>query len=85
MLPQMVPTGILLPDSVLTSPFFAVFSAFVGINTVVYVALAVAKVLPKIYLTDWFTGSNRRSMDRSIYAVDPPQGPTGRRARPAAR
>ena len=70
--PRAVPTGILLPDSALASPFFAIFSAFVGINTVIYVALAVAKILPKLYLTDWVGGRNRRSAARSIYGVDHP-------------
>jgi len=65
-----VPAGILLPDTVLATAFFAVFSAFVGINTVIYVVLAVAKILPKIYFTDWVRGRNRRVAARSIYAVD---------------
>lgn len=68
--PAAVPTGILLPDSVLTTPLFAVFSAFVGINTVIYVSLAVAKILPKLYPTDWVGGRSRRSRDRSIYGLD---------------
>ncbi|TFB98504.1 MULTISPECIES: hypothetical protein [Cryobacterium] len=76
-----VPAGILLPDTILASEFFAVFSAFVGINTVIYVVLAVAKILPKIYFTDWVRGSNRRAAARSIYAVAeipvrPPPPPT---------
>jgi hypothetical protein len=74
------PTGILLPDSVLTTPFFAIFSAFVGINTVIYVSLAVAKILPKLYPTDWAGGRSRRARDRSIYGLDlnpaPPARPT---------
>ena len=65
-----VPTGILLSDTILASEFFAVFSAFVGINTVIYVVLAVAKILPKIYVTDWVKGRNRRIAARSIYAID---------------
>ena len=64
------PTGILLPDTILASEFFAVFSAFVGINTVIYVVLAVAKILPRIYVTDWVGGRNRRVAARSIYAID---------------
>ncbi|TFC18198.1 hypothetical protein E3O19_05175 [Cryobacterium algoritolerans] len=59
--------GILLPESILASGFFAVFAAFVGINTVVYVALAIAKILPMVYVTDWITGRNRRTETRSIY------------------
>jgi hypothetical protein len=68
--PPAVPTGILLPDSVLASTFFAIFSAFVGINTVIYVVLAVTKILPKIYLTDLVNGRNRRATARSIYGDD---------------
>jgi hypothetical protein len=66
-----LPTGILLSDTILASEFFAVFSAFVGINTVIYVVLAVAKILPKIYVTDWVRGRNRRVAARSIYAIEP--------------
>ena len=74
-----LPTGILLPDSDLATPFFAIFSAFVGINTVIYVVLAIAKILPRIYLTDWVGGRNRRATARSIYGVDPAPGrPTER-------
>lgn len=76
-----VRAGILLPDTLLASAFFAVFSAFVGINTVIYVVLAIAKILPKIYFTDWIGGRNRRATARSIYAVGPgPVRPPGRLA-----
>ena len=44
--------GVLLPEGVLRNDFFAVLAAFVAINTIVYVTLAVAKVLPKVYVTD---------------------------------
>jgi hypothetical protein len=60
-------TGILLPESFLASNFFAVFASFVGVNTVIYVALAVAKILPMVYITDWLKGRNRRTETRSIY------------------
>ena len=36
--------GILLPESTLREEFIAVLAAFVAINTIVYVTLAVAKV-----------------------------------------
>lgn len=62
-----VPTGILLPESVLHSDLFAILAAFVAINTVVYASLALANVLPKIYPTDWVTNRNRRTETRSIY------------------
>jgi hypothetical protein len=66
------PQGILLPESVLRSQGFAVLAAFVAINTVMYVALAVAKMLPKVYVTDWFTSRDRRRETRSIH---PHRGP----------
>lgn len=63
--------GILLPESTLREEAFAVLAAFVAINTVVYVTLAVAKMLPKLYLSDWVHGRNRRSETRSIRPDDP--------------
>ena len=57
----------ILPESVLHSGWFAVLAAFVAINTVMYVALAVAKVLPKVYVSDWFTSRDRRGQNRSIF------------------
>jgi len=59
--------GVLLPESFLRSPFFAVLATFVAINTVMYLALAVAKILPKVYLTDYLSGRNRRGETRSIH------------------
>ena len=70
-LAQAVPSGILLPASFLQSDFFAVLSAFVAINTIVYVALAVSKIFPKVYLVDWVKGAKRRSETRSIYPDAP--------------
>jgi hypothetical protein len=61
------PEGILLPESFLRSEVFAVLAAFVAINTVMYVVLAIAKMLPKAYVSDWFSGRNRRGETRSIH------------------
>jgi hypothetical protein len=63
--------GVLLPESVLHNDFFAVLAAFVAINTIVYVTLAVAKVLPKVYVTDWIGSRNRRAETRSIHPDAP--------------
>ena len=41
-----MPAGVLLPEAVLNSPWFAVLAGFVAVNTVVYVCLAVFKMLP---------------------------------------
>jgi hypothetical protein len=62
-----VPAGILLPESVLSSNEFAILAAFVAINTVLYASLALANILPRIYPTDWVTNRNRRTETRSIY------------------
>lgn len=63
--------GLLFEESFLTSNYFLTLAAFVAINTVMYAAMAVAKILPKIYFADWFTHRNRRSEIRSIYPDSP--------------
>lgn len=73
------PVGILLPGSVLQSDFFAILATFVAINTVMYAALAIAKILPRVYLGDLMPGQRRRLETRSIYPEsDPDTGPTRR-------
>lgn len=57
----------LVEGSVLQSGPLRVLAAFVTINTVMYSALAVAKILPKVYPAGWFPSRNRRAEDRSIY------------------
>ncbi|SFB48411.1 hypothetical protein SAMN05192575_11721 [Nocardioides alpinus] len=65
-MPTLLPMGVLLPDSLLRNDVVAVLAAFVAINTIVYVTLAVAKILPKLYVRDWLSTRNRRSETRSI-------------------
>lgn len=60
------PMGLLLPESILRHDVVAVLAAFVAINTMVYVTLAVAKVLPKVYVADLVDTRDRRSETRSI-------------------
>lgn len=60
-------TGILLPESTLASPWFAVLSVFVAINTVMYVALAIGKTLPKPYPRDWVPRRYARAQSRGIH------------------
>ena len=69
--PAVVPMGVLLPDSILRNEVIAVLAAFVAINTIVYVTLAVAKMLPTLYVRDWLSGRNRRSETRSIHPDAP--------------
>jgi hypothetical protein len=59
--------GILLPESLMHSQWFAVLSVFVAVNTMLYLTLAVIKLLPKAYLSDWVNQRNRRAESRSIY------------------
>lgn len=59
--------GILLPESVLSSGWFATLAAFVAINTVMYVTLAVAKTLPKVHFRDFFPRTYTRAETRSIH------------------
>ena len=61
-----IPMGVLLPDSILRNEFIAVLAAFVAINTIVYVTLAVAKILPKVYVRDWIGTTQPRAETRSI-------------------
>jgi hypothetical protein len=71
-------TGLLLfasvlPHDIMHGPWFAALSMFVAINTVLYLTLAIVKLLPKAYLSDWIDQRNRRSESRSIY----PDGDAG--------
>ncbi|WP_241977216.1 hypothetical protein [Cryobacterium sp. Sr8] len=68
---QLIPAGILLPESLRHTDFYAILASFVAINTVMFAALAIAKILPKVYLTDVLPGRHRRSETRSIYPDDP--------------
>ncbi len=63
--------GILLPRATLETPWFAVLATFVAINTVMYVALAVAKLLPPVHPGGWFTSRDRRGETRSIHPDAP--------------
>ena len=64
------PTGLLLPAELLTTPFFQFLSAFVAINTIMFAALAIAQMLPKMYLSDLVTSRGRRKETRSIHPDD---------------
>jgi hypothetical protein len=55
-----------LPEHLMHTPWFAMLSTFVAINTLLYLTLAIIKVLPKAYLSDWIDQRNRRAESRSI-------------------
>ncbi|TDK28288.1 hypothetical protein E2F48_02310 [Arthrobacter crusticola] len=62
-----VPSGLVFPESILHSELFAVLATFVAINTVMYAALAIVKVLPKLYPPAWLRSRRERSETRSIH------------------
>jgi len=62
-----------LPPSWLHSTAYAVLMIFVAINTIMYGALSVAKVLPALHPTEWFS-RRRRNETRGIY----PEGSSDR-------
>ena len=66
--------GVLIPEHFLESGVFQFLSAFVALNTTMYVAMAIAKMLPKFYLSDWLRRHCRRSETRSIHPDDPVRG-----------
>jgi len=62
-----------LPQNIMHTPWFAELSMFVAINTLLYLTLAMIKVLPKAYLSDWIDQRNRRAEPRSIWPMSPPE------------
>jgi len=64
---MLLPAGILFPESVLRSDFVSVLAAFVAVNTVIYATLAIAKIVPMVYLSDLIPGRRRRAETRSIF------------------
>jgi hypothetical protein len=62
------------PTEWLSSPWYATLTAFVAVNTLVYVVLSVSKILPRIHPTTWLRGdddASRRRETRSIYPHQP--------------
>jgi hypothetical protein len=58
------------PTEWLSSPWYATLTAFVAVNTLVYVVLSVSKILPRVHPTTWWRGgggAGRRRESRSIY------------------
>ncbi|MDQ0258701.1 hypothetical protein [Sinomonas atrocyanea] len=65
MSPVRVPLGLLFDESILQSPFINVLATFVALNTLMYAALAVARVLPRPRLP--WRRRYQRAETRSIY------------------
>ncbi|MGW9412551.1 hypothetical protein [Arthrobacter cupressi] len=69
--PITVRAGLLFPEETLQADWFAVLATFVAINTLMYGALAIAKILPKLHPGDWLRTRNQRSETRSICPAAP--------------
>lgn len=68
---MIIPLGILIPSSLMSTPFFAVLSTLVAVNTLIFVTLAVAKMLPAIHPAEILHRRGRRKETRSIYPDAP--------------
>lgn len=64
---HLVPMGILFPQEILDSAWFGVLSAFVSINTVMFLSMAIAKTLPKVHLDALLPRHYTRAETRSIH------------------
>jgi hypothetical protein len=56
-----------LPPEILVSRPVQVLAAFVAVNTLIFVVLALMSLFPKLYPGNWFTSRNRRTETRSIH------------------
>ena len=71
-------TGILLSSDILVSRPYIVLATLVALNTTIFAALAVLKLLPRPRWPQWTRRGRTRTATRSIY----PEGsdPSGRHA-----
>ena len=60
-----------LPTSILSSDAFGILAAFVAINTVMYAAVTVAKLVPRVNPAMLRRGRYQRSETRSIHPDAP--------------
>lgn len=59
--------SLFVSDDLMQAGWFQGLSAFVAVNTVLYVTLAIIKTLPKAYLSDYVDRRDRRTETRSIH------------------
>jgi hypothetical protein len=64
-------SGILIPETFLHSRFFVILATLVALNTVVFAALSVIHIFPKLVKPNWLAGRHHRRVTRSIF----PDGP----------
>lgn len=56
-----------MEGSVFTETWFMLLLSFVAVNTLMYLTLAISKMLPKFYLGTLRKRRHERSQERSIY------------------
>jgi len=61
-----------MPTDVSPPAILEILAAFVAINTLMYVCLAIAKMLPRLRIPRTLRRPYSRSETRSIYPGDPP-------------
>ncbi|GAA2723462.1 hypothetical protein [Cellulomonas aerilata] len=81
---SVVDTGALLPATVMHAGAVRVLQAFVTINTVMYCALAVAKILPRLHPSTWLRKPRHRAEERGIHPAAPARTPDAAPAAAAA-
>jgi hypothetical protein len=67
----LIHAGILFPQAVIESRFFVILATLVALNTTVYAALAISKIVPKFIKPGWYRRGRTRSETRSIYPDAP--------------
>jgi hypothetical protein len=64
-------SGLLLPESFLSSRFFIILATLVALNTVIYAALSLIHILPQWFKSSWIRRNRKRKATRSIYPDAP--------------
>lgn len=58
---------IVVTEAVFSTRWFALLISFVALNTLMYLTLAISKMVPKLYLSNLRKRRYKRSDERSIY------------------
>ena len=72
------PTGIVFPETILHTGITATLSTMVAVNAVMFAALALARILPKIHLHDRKRQRHELPVTRSTHPTSPVQNRPGR-------
>lgn len=67
-----VTLGAMVPSEAVESRWFALLAAFVAVNTVMYVALSIAKAFPRVHPRDFLPRRYHRTETRSIHPDSAP-------------